>query len=974
MKGGRWKRVEALFRDLVEMRPDERTKHLEARCSDAPDVRAEVLSLFVAHDNAKASFQSQLDLDGMHEALETVAGVAPPNQIGPYRFVEELGRGGMGVVYRAERADGQFEQQVALKLIKAGMASDATLGRFLHERQILARLEHPHIAHLLDGGVSDGQPWFAMELVEGQPLTTWCDARKLNVDERIRLFCDVCSAVDYAHRNLVVHRDLKPSNILVTSSGEVKLLDFGIAKLLGGENEAQTQFQTGLDVRPATPEYGAPEQLRGEPVSTATDVWALGAVLYELLSGRPPHEFKNRSLDGVLTVLEETTPARPSSRVASAAAACRATTARRLERNLTGDLDTVVLKTLRREPDRRYAGAHELADDLKRYMMGLPVEARPASWSYRGRRFLQRHWLAAGMTALLVAALTLGLVATAWQARRATRERDRAQREAERTEHVKEFLVDLFQASEPSQARGHEISATDLLERGIEKIETEFVNEPDLRTELLGTVARATRSLGDYERGAAIYRRALELEEQHPKSDALRRADLLAGLGKAYTELLQPVEAEKALRMALDLREQHAGGDSLEVASTLNELGVALLVKNEWQEAEIFLRRALEVHRRVLGDDDVLTLATHYNLAACLLELGEYQTADQALETIAGRQRLILGDHPDFTQTLSTRAEVRKQLGDYIGATRLAEEAVEIRTRILGEEHPRTMVSTNNLAVLLLSTGDDARAEHLMRATHEQLVRQFGPHHPYAALAKGNLARVLTERGGFEEADALLSEALSIHRENSGPDGVRVAEIQIRRAEATLWAGGSLSHPAAEIDRALDVLRAEQDPEVDGLARAVVVAAAIQANLSRTDEAEELYRSALALQIEHHGEDRPAIAGMRHALGDLLVATGRAAEAEPELRQAQEIWRATLPDHHWQQGEALISLGLCLRARGKTLDGDRLVNDGLAHLQASRGPRPLANSSGPPAHRRKQLGVLTRNGKNCPLSAESIKT
>ena len=303
--------------------------------------------------------------------------------IGPYRLVRELGQGGMGVVYLAERADGQFEQRVALKLIKRGMDSDEILRRFLAERQVLARLSHPHIARLLDGGVTaEGQPYFAMEYVDGVPLHHYCEERSLGFEDRLRLFREVCEAVQYAHRSLVVHRDLKPSNILVTSAGETKLVDFGIAKVL--YEDVADRSVTRTDQRLMTPEYAAPEQVRGEPVTTATDVYALGAILYQLLTGRPPHQFTGRSRGGAVP---------HHLRGGPRAAERGPCTRHRRRRRLRGDLDIIVLKALRKDPARRYPSVEALLEDLERHRTGLPVRARPDSVAYRARKFLGRHRL-----------------------------------------------------------------------------------------------------------------------------------------------------------------------------------------------------------------------------------------------------------------------------------------------------------------------------------------------------------------------------------------------------------------------------------------------------------------------------------------------------------------------------------------------------------------------------------------------------
>jgi len=947
MQIDRWQRIESFFRELIDLAPEDRAQRLEELLDegpsglalrDAPAIRAEVNSLLAAHDEVRGDFLEELDSQGASEILESIAGPCVPDRIGPYRVRNELGRGGMGVVYLADRVDGAFEQRVALKLIKRGMDTDSILRRFLYERQILARLEHPNIARLLDGGVTEeGQPWFAMELVGGVPLTVWSDQRRLPLDERIRLFEDVCGAVGYAHRNLVVHRDLKPSNVLVTPAGAVKLLDFGIAKLLASDDDRTTLLETEIGSRLATPEYCAPEQLRGEPISTATDVYSLGALLYELLCGAKPVALENRSLESALEAITQNEPVRPSSRLSDEAAVVRGPTKRQLERALRGDLDTIVLKALRKRPERRYSGSDELAEDLRRYRRGLPVHARPDRWSYRTGRFVRRHWLGVTMTTLLVTSLTLGLIGTTWQGRRATEERDRARAEAARTEQVKNFLIELFRATGPNVARGDELTAHDVLARGIARIDSEFEDQPDLRAELLATVANATIELGDPERGLQLYERAVPLVTESSPESELRRADLLNGLGEAYAHLSRLEEAEATHRAVLALRSHLGDDETVESAKSHNNLAVALAMQRKWREAELHYRRALEIQQRWLDADHIDNLMTSGNLATVLRNLGEYDASEELLRSVVERELTSLGaDHPARLQTLNTLAGLLIVRGNYDESKSLYEDLIADANRVLGSEHPSTLLYKNNCAVLLLKLGDGVGAETLMRDVLAGDIQQFGTDHAYVAMDRDNLGRALTELGRFDEALALFDEAAAVHAVATGP--AFLATSNLRRAE-TLLARGSLTEASVEVDRALAILHAEPDPELDKLAHAISVSAAIRMALNRRDDAERLYRDALAKQIGAFGEEHPETATVRFGLGNLLIEAGRFEEAERELEKAKDIWQETLPQDHWRHGDALVALGVCRRARGGIKTGDRLISEGLKRVEATRGPR-----------------------------------
>lgn len=422
MNAARWQRIEELFRDVIDLPADERESHLAQACADDEALRLEDLSL-LARDTTEDFLQEPIARAA--HALASVA--ARPGddltgeRIGPYRITRLIGRGGMGAVYAAERDDRQFQQQVAIKVIRRGLDTDFARDRFLRERQILASLDHPYIARLFDGGaLSDGLPYFVMEFVAGEPITDYCRRQRLSVNERLKLFRKVCSAVQHAHGRLVIHRDLKPSNILVTQDGTPKLLDFGIAKLLAPDpNLAHTRTETGVLL--LTPEYASPEQLRGAAVATTTDVYSLGVVLYELLTERRPLEFRNHSPAGIERTFNDhavEAPGRIASRVSGPLT--------RLSHALAGDLDNIVLTALRQEPERRYQSVEQFSEDIRRYLAGLPVVARKDTFGYRSGKFVRRH--KAGVT--ILALLLLSVMAMTMQAARLARERDRANQEA----------------------------------------------------------------------------------------------------------------------------------------------------------------------------------------------------------------------------------------------------------------------------------------------------------------------------------------------------------------------------------------------------------------------------------------------------------------------------------------------------------------------------------------------------------------
>ncbi|MGD2115642.1 MAG: serine/threonine-protein kinase, partial [Acidobacteriota bacterium] len=630
----------------------------------------------------------------------------------------------MGVVYLAVRADQEFEMRVALKLLPPGAASEDLARRFRTERQILAVLDHPNIARLLDGGTTtEGQPFLVMEYVEGEPIDRYCDSAELGLDARLRLFRDVCAAVHFAHQNLVVHRDLKPANILVTPDGTPKLLDFGIAKLL---DPALFPSRAAPDITfaPAmTPDYASPEQLLAEPVTTASDVYSLGVLLYRLLTGHLPRKIDVRVPGVIVRALETQDPPPPSSNVAEGWTA----QPERWRRSLRGDLDAIVLTALRREPRRRYSSVEGFSEDLRNHLRGLPVTAVPDTLVYRAGKFLRRHRLVAATSAMLFSACLGFGTLMAVQRHQTARERDAAEVAREEAERVTGFLVNLFEANDPDRAAGRELSAKEILGRGAERLSGEIAGAP--RARLMQAIGTAYWKLGEYEDAAPFLEGALEIRRADPAADPAELADSLRSLGELRMEQGDHAGAEALLREALERSEAARGREHALTATVMRDLARAEFFLGGRTEAEALARESLDIRERVLGPR-----------------------------------------HPDVVDGLNLLATFYKNQGKPEEAEPLFERARTLAEDVLGPEHSQVAAILNNLANLYLYQNRPDRAEPLLERSVAISERLFGPEHARVGIGLANLANVYQAGGRLDRAIEVLARAEAIFESSLGPD------------------------------------------------------------------------------------------------------------------------------------------------------------------------------------------------------------
>jgi eukaryotic-like serine/threonine-protein kinase len=840
----RWQRLKDIFNGALERQGETRGEYIRKECGGDRELMHEVHALLQAYDNYGAVDRSlerlkQFPISRMqHSAMIG-------KRIGPYRVVDVLGYGGMGTVYLAERADGTFDQTVALKLLRTGFESDEQVSRFRMERHILARLNHPLIARLYDGGITeDGQPYFAMEYVEGAPINEYCTTRNLPVRERLYLFLKICEAVQYAHGKLIVHRDLKPSNILVTGDGTVKLLDFGIAKALDAGamfNEVVPHTKTGI--LPLTPTYASPEQILGAPVATSSDIYQLGVVLYELLTGVRPYEVSGKTPGEIESVICEEEPARPSAAAASS-------------QSLRGDLDTIVMKMLHKETDRRYDSVDQLASDIRKHLAGRPVSAHPDSWIYRSRKFVRRHTFGVAAFAILVMLLSGYAITITLHSQRMQAALDQTQREADRAEQVTEFLMDMFQASDPSEALGDTITARELLQRGIDQAE-QLSDRPVLQAQLFDVVGQVYGRLGMYDTSVELLEYALQVRKDHFGVDDEHTAKTKVHLANNMRRTGRHEDAATLLEEAVAIQRKIFNGDHADLAYTLSILGGVWMEQARLDESLSALREALAMQRRVYDSDNL-----------------------------------------EITETLNILALLFDERGDLDDAIRYMHEALDIRRTLLNENDPRLAIGINNLAMLHRKRGDYEIAEPLYREALDLKRMLFGSDHPSVAVTLDGLGLIVQDMGKPELAEPYLREALSIRRQSLGENHPRVAG-NLNNLANLLEGRGEFDQAIDYLQEAITIYHATVGNTHPWTVFPILGLSRIYMKQDRPYDAESLIRKALAIREEMLPSTHWQVAEVKSYLGYCLGLTGNFEEAESYLTDGYEALESELgADHH----------------------------------------------------------------------------
>ena len=784
-----WQELRALFAAAMAQPVNERAAFLANECGDRPELKAQVEDLLESADTADADFVALVQ----RAAADAVGDV--PDTVGPYRILRLLAEGGMGRVFLAERIDQQYEQQVAIKLLSPRIPTRRLLQRFRAERQILANLSHPNIARLLDGGETDGGlPYLVMEFVDGVPLFEYCAREKPGLRRRLELFTTICDAIQHAHQNLVVHRDIKSTNIFVTADEEVKLLDFGIAKLLQPDDVGYTMAITVADARLLTPANASPEQISGDQITVATDVYQLGLLLYELLTDQPPYAIESLTPGELESIIRDTMPARPSMKARD-----------RLRKSLTGDLDTIVMKALRKNPARRYVSPRALADDVERYLDNRPVEARPDSRLYRLGKFLRRNPLGAAASAV-IGLLILSFATVTWlQNERISAERDTA-------EAVSDFMIEIFTRARPEESPGETVTARQVLDSAYARIGTELGNRPDVQARLLWVMGESYTSLGLHDDAARLLGQAAELGSAgHLPADDL--VDVLANAAQEASYLDRHDEAARYIEQAEATYASIDDPDPTLGKIIFKHHANFLRRSGDWDSGMAKLLRAEEIARGI--EDDV-----HGDYPDMLHEIGAWNLMrGEFEESEVWLRRALAHPHPSWRDPTNRRAVTLGVLGStlraqgrYDESLDAMHEALTILQREVGPEHINVGITHGNMAVAYTLTGDLEAAEANSLRALEITAAALGPEHSRMGTMYGGLATIRERQGRYAEALELLEQSLAIKQKSMADDNPSIGLTQ-RKAGVVLRELEQHDASLARLELALEIFSAARGAE-----------------------------------------------------------------------------------------------------------------------------------------------------------------
>lgn len=902
MDEARWVKVETIIDEALDLPPAERDTFIQIRCKDDLALKSEVTQLLESILNSQGWLENPVAYknDFYTEVSEDLESISSKHsltgkQVGAYSIKEQIGEGGMGSVYLAERSDKEFQHSVAIKIIRHGRATTSNIQRFKREQQILADLNHPGIATLHDGGVTDdGFLYIIMEYVDGLPIDEYCRQNNTSIDDKIALFKQVLQAVRHAHENLVIHRDLKPENILVNQSGNIKILDFGISKLLQEEDASLTQ--TG--VRLLTPKYAAPEQIREANITTGTDLYALGIIFYELLAGVPPYNFEDASQHEIEHTILQNDPSAPSSRVGSA----------KLKKKFRGDLDAIVLKAIRKEPEQRYRVANDFLSDLENYRKGLPVTARQDSVQYRSKKFLQRHKQSlATVTGILL--LFIGFAGFyTW---RVAQERNQARFEAQRAEEVKNFMLSIFNSTNPDlvQHSVKDLTPAELLASGIKKVERELKNRPVIYIELMVAIGSALENLDDYETGAVALNKALIKSNKIYGPNSIQSANILRSLAGLYNTARKTKEAQELAEMSISILKQKNSPAQIDLAHSYSILAFNKALTGKYREARKYYLTADSLY---IKSSNKKTVARHNNLdnlAEVEERLEEYELAESHfLEALQFYKDHYNGPQINITHTQSALADLYSFLGEYKKATQYLTRAAEIQKDLLGKDNAAIAATYSSLGLNYWELRELDKALKYIRKSLSLKEKYYGSNSMGYASELNNIAMIQETMGEYQEARNNYKKSIQIKEQLMEPDNTSLA-ISYYNFGSYLNRMGNHKEAITFLEKAIEIDAKKLGTESVGVAIDYNRLATISTDAGKYQKADTLFKKAWRIFNRELPEDHKRIAENLVEHGKLKLAINDLEKAQMMFREAKTIYDSNFEktDIRIQEVDSLLS-------------------------------------------------------------------
>lgn len=772
MDQNKFLKAKQIFDDALNLDASQRKIFLDEKCGDDLELKKEVLSLLNSLENTIDFLEAPITISEVDEAVFSDPYIG--KQIGSYIIDGEAGVGGMGIVYTGKRNDKEFEQKVAIKILKHGITSEYLLKRFQIERQTLANLQHQNIARLLDGGrTSDGLPYLVMEFIDGIPITEYSNQNKLNVEEKLKLFREVCTAVQYAHQNLVIHRDLKPGNILVTKNGTPKLLDFGIAKLIDEDLIDSNESLTRTGVWHLTPEYASPEQIKGEKISTASDVYSLGVLLYQILTGVQPYKISNNSPSIISKIITEENVKKPSERVKEKSEINNETNIfqhEKISNQLKGDLDNIISKAMNKDPLRRYVSIEQFSEDLRRHLTGLPVIAQKDTAGYRLSKFIQRHKVGFVSSVGFIVFLIASLIAIIWQANIAANERDNAKLEAQKVEAVNMFLQDMLSSVDPTVV-GKDVKVYDVLKKASDDVGNNFIGHPEIEASVRKTIGKTLVGLGEYNEAKFHLIKSLELNNTAYGKESFQSAESLHELALNYDWDGDFNLSDSLYKESILLFRKNKNSPPRSIASVLNDYATLKQEQNKYTEALDLLNEAYKIYLKNFGEKDRDVASVSNNLGISYEALNKLDEAENYYKKSLELYVELYGQNrPEISTLFNNLAYIYIEKNDLPKAESYFKKSLELKIKTLGKNHSLVGLAYTNLGALHFTMKNYKASESDLLSAFENFKTSLNKNHVWLGLADFWYGKILIEKSKYEDAEIYLRKALAIYNGNYSQD------------------------------------------------------------------------------------------------------------------------------------------------------------------------------------------------------------